>query len=898
MCHCCALARRPSGVADCLDVATGIGATGVGVTGDGAAHDASAQGDGRLASPSGARRTVDDYTALLTDHDWNGSGVTGQGAFVTYSFDVAANQELDEGQAFLNSFRPLTAAEREVTRTALSQWADASGLVFLEVAAGEGDISLGVYDLGRSADASGAAGYAYLPGRYIVANDARFDVFDETIGGDIVMDDDLGGLEYFRDVMLHEIGHAIGLKHPFSGDTVLADRLDDSSNTVMSYTSATPGPATRLGPLDVAAARHVYGIEDGGHLDGWSWQVGAKRLVQIGTGGDDAIFGISVRDVIRGWGGDDEIAGFGGDDVLHGDAGDDRIDGGEGDDVLIGGTGNDVLDGGDGADVLNGLSGDDLLIGGAGDDVYHVDAPGESTFVDGMWSSVGDEVREWQGGGTDTVFTRVSLTLPDEVEIGVAVGAVDLTGNYSDNTLRGSAAANRLDGGKGDDRLFGGEGRDVLMGGWGADRLDGGAGFDVADYGGEFRGVTIDLDARDHGGSAFGDVLVGIEAIRGTDSSDIVRGTRRGERFEGRDGHDTLDGRDGNDVLDGGAGNDRLFGGGGNDVLKGGTGADRLDGGVGFDTADYSDASSSIAVDLNARVQGGGADGDVLVGIEAVRGTDGDDALLGRFADEALFGNAGDDALDGRYGNDRLFGGDGDDRVLGGAGNDVLDGGAGADLLAGQAGIDTVSYASSRTSVTADLIRGGSRGDAAGDTYGSIENIVGGRAGDVLGGNVAANRIDGGTGFDILLGRGGNDVLLGGAQNDFLSGGAGADVLAGGMGDDRLRGDAGADRLFGGAGNDLFVYLSANDSRGAARDTILDFRRGQDRIDLSAIDGDGGAPGNGAFAFIGARAFTGDAGEVRFAGGTVQVDVNGDARADMFITVNGVAAIGAADFVL
>lgn len=65
-----------------------------------------------------------------------------------------------------------------------------------------------------------------------------------------------------------------------------------------------------------------------------------------------------------------------------------------------------------------------------------------------------------------------------------------------------------------------------------------------------------------------------------------------------------------------------------------------------------------------------------------------------------------------------------------------------------------------------------------------------------------------------------------------VSGTGGADTLAGGTGDDIVIDGAGADRLTGGAGADLFI-LAADD----ARDTIMDFEVGIDRVDLSAWDG-------------------------------------------------------------
>ena len=79
---------------------------------------------------------------------------------------------------------------------------------------------------------------------------------------------------------------------------------------------------------------------------------------------------------------------------------------------------------------------------------------------------------------------------------------------------------------------------------------------------------------------------------------------------------------------------------------------------------------------------------------------------------------------------------------------------------------------------------------------------------------------------------------------------------------------------------------------------IGDFQRGQDRIDLGAIDADPAAPGSQDFAFLGAGPFTGNAGELRFANGVVAGDLDGDALADFEIAVHGVDRLAAADLLL
>jgi Ca2+-binding RTX toxin-like protein len=85
---------------------------------------------------------------------------------------------------------------------------------------------------------------------------------------------------------------------------------------------------------------------------------------------------------------------------------------------------------------------------------------------------------------------------------------------------------------------------------------------------------------------------------------------------------------------------------------------------------------------------------------------------------------------------------------------------------------------------------------------------------------------------DKLFGDDGNDTLNGGVGNDLLKGGAAADVLDGGEGDDRLFGGSGAGSLMGGTGAELFVFRNG-DTRVAEYDTVSDFERGTDKIDIA-----------------------------------------------------------------
>ena len=88
--------------------------------------------------------------------------------------------------------------------------------------------------------------------------------------------------------------------------------------------------------------------------------------------------------------------------------------------------------------------------------------------------------------------------------------------------------------------------------------------------------------------------------------------------------------------------------------------------------------------------------------------------------------------------------------------------------------------------------------------------------------------IHAGSGNDVILGGTGGDRIFGDSGNDLLRGDAGADIILGSAGNDIITGGAGSDTLGGGSGADVFVF-----EIGSQRDIVIDFRNGQDRIDLT-----------------------------------------------------------------
>ena len=165
----------------------------------------------------------------------------------------------------------------------------------------------------------------------------------------------------------------------------------------------------------------------------------------------------------------------------------------------------------------------------------------------------------------------------------------------------------------------------------------------------------------------------------------------------------TINGTNGGDSLYGGAAADVINGLNGNDTLKGFGGADRLDGGNGIDTVFYGDSTAGVGINLaTGRGVGGSAQGDTLISIENVFGSNFNDTLTGTSGANQLHGQDGNDVIKGGGGNDFLDGGNGNDILVssiwdastldGGAGDDTFKGSGASDVLIGGSGSDTADF--------------------------------------------------------------------------------------------------------------------------------------------------------------------------------------------------------------
>ena len=254
-----------------------------------------------------------------------------------------------------------------------------------------------------------------------------------------------------------------------------------------------------------------------------------------------------------------------------------------------------------------------------------------------------------------------------------------------------------------------------------------------------------------------------------------------------------------------------LYGLDGNDKLVGGAGADLMVGGAGNDTYLVENAGDAVVEAVGE-------------GIDKVETTLSSYTLGAHVENLKFTGSGGFSGTGNELGNS-LVGGAGDDMLYGLAGNDKLVGGAGADLMVGETGNDTYVVENAGDVVV----------EAADEGIDWVETTL---SSYTLGAHVENLKFTGSGGFSGTGNELGNS-LVGGAGVDTLDGGAGKDALSGGAGNDVLIGGWGADRLAGGAGADIFLFRDAADSTRGARDTIIDFTVGTDRIDLTQMAGEG-----------------------------------------------------------
>ncbi|WP_158967395.1 M10 family metallopeptidase [Chachezhania sediminis] len=381
-------------------------------------------------------------------HDKQPMNTTGATPYtISYRFAGLSEPSNFPSAATYSGWTPLTEAEKTAFRQALAQIAAVANVSFVETP----DNADPVLDVGK----------VLLPGSTTGFGGPSISFFGDQIrsyDGYVVYDteEDLAsGTVDVRNLLLHELGHALGLKHPFSGDHTLPAAEETNKFTLMSYTD-NPDNGERSDGLEIydiyalqsiwGAAAHnggdtvytgpgndtVFAVWDSGGTDTFSanGRSGAVLLDlregrfstfdatddvaiafdtrienAIGGSGDDRLIGNGLDNRMSGKGGNDVLKGGGGGDKLLGGAGRDTLLGNGGTDKLLGGGSRDKLKGGAGADVLNGQKGNDVLIGGGGGDMFLFARNGGRDRIKDFQDDV-DTIRISKLGGLDAVLDK------------------------------------------------------------------------------------------------------------------------------------------------------------------------------------------------------------------------------------------------------------------------------------------------------------------------------------------------------------------------------------------------------------------------------------------------------------------------------------------------------------
>jgi hypothetical protein len=325
-----------------------------------------------------------------------------------------------------NGFIPFTAEEKAQTLKIFDYISSVVNVKFVETTDPDGDYTV-VLGNNHQPDSGGYATEVFpgSPSKLLLSDDPR------------ILSPSLDKASVFNETQIHELGHVLGLKHPFShGDAkgdigegpYLPDAEDRESLTMMSYTRDLSDPVPiKYSAYDLAALQYIWGVSSKANVGDTDHVIDPTTFQMIYDGsGSDILDGYdltqdAVLDLRPGY-----VSYVGKKSDLFAHPGQITINFGTIIESVLGGSGNDKLIGNEYGNFLAGNAGDDTIIGGGGIDKayyggkhseYSVSIAGETTTIRDLFLVDG---RDTLTGVERLIFSDVNVALDVEGTAGQA----------------------------------------------------------------------------------------------------------------------------------------------------------------------------------------------------------------------------------------------------------------------------------------------------------------------------------------------------------------------------------------------------------------------------------------------------------------------------------------------